>query len=318
MMRPPLPALLIVAPLLAACSSDDDQLLQGYVEGIYVNIAAETGGRLIERPVRAGQRVSPGDLLFSLDDADQLEAVAAAEARLAQARAELANLKTGKREEEVAVIAADLARERTAFNHAEDDYRRKLQLRQSGFAAQSILDDARTRRDTAEASAEAIERQLLVARLPARPEQVEAAERNVAAFVATLSRARIRLDRRTMVSPVAALVEDTLFEVGELVGSGRTVVSLLPDDNRMIRFFVPQAELAGTGPGQTVGVGCDGCAEGMTAIIEFVATEAEFTPPIIFSQDTREKLVFLVEARPTDGALKLKVGQPVDVTIMSE
>jgi HlyD family secretion protein len=314
MTRNVLLGLIAIAPLLAGCGGDETYSHQGYVAGTYVNVAAEGRGRLVERPVRSGDWIEPGDLLFALDVDDQTEAVAVAEARLAQARAQLANLKTGLRDEEISVIAADLEQARTTFANAENDYRRKLTLRESGISPQSVVDDAKARRDGADSALMAVERRLQVARLPARPEEVQAAELNVEALQASLKRTQIQLAKRTILAPVAALVEDTFYEIGELVGSGKTVVSLLPDQNRLIRFFIPEPELASLDVGQTIKIACDGCSDGMTARIVFVATEAEFTPPIIFSQKTRHKLVFLVEARPDGEAMRLKVGQPIDVS----
>jgi HlyD family secretion protein len=132
---------------LAGCFWQAEPALQGYIEGTYVYVAAEAGGRLAERPVNAGQRVAEGGLLFSLDDSDQVEAVAGAEARLAQARAQLANLMTGKRPEEIAVLEAELARVRSTFTNLDEEYRRAAQLRQSGIVAQSVVDAAKTARD---------------------------------------------------------------------------------------------------------------------------------------------------------------------------
>ena len=305
----------LAAAALAGCSGKTDEHLTGYVEGPFVNLAAETGGRLTTRPVRAGGRVAAGDLMFMLDDVDQREALSAMEARLAQAQAELANLTTGQRAEEISVLAAELESARTNFTHAEDDLRRKLTLRERGIVADAAVDDARAVRDAAAAAAEAAERRLMVARLPARPEVVAAAENNVAAMQADVARARHALALRTVHAPVDAYVENTYFEVGELVAAGRTVATLLPDGARKIRFFVPEPYLAGLGIGETVGLGCDGCADGLAAEVSFVASEAEFTPPVIFSQEARDKLVFLVEAAPLGAAADLKVGQPVDVTL---
>ncbi len=305
----------LLALALAGCMGGGDKPLQGYVEGTYVYLSAESGGRVVARPAQAGARVNQGDVIFALDDADQKEAVAGAEARLAQAKAQLANLKTGKRDEEIAVLASTLSAARTALTSATDDYNRKLVLQQKGVVSQSVVDDAKARRDSAQAQADAAERQLLVAKLPARPEEIDAAERNVAAQDAALAQAKIQLDRRMIRAPEAALVEETFYEPGELVAAGQPVVSLLPDANRKVRFFVPERRLASVVPGKQIGVGCDGCPEGLMAEVEFVATAAEFTPPIIYSTDSREKLVFRVDARPLGDTTALKVGQPLDIRL---
>lgn len=309
-------ALAVLSALaLAGCSNSGGQTFQGYVEGTYVYIAPDAGGRLIARPAVAGARVAAGAALFSLDSADQKAAVTGAEARLAQAKAELANLQTGERPEEVAVLAANLSSARATFQNAEDNYRRQLQLRQNGNVAQSVVDTAQTTMTTASAQVDAAERQLEVARLPARSDQIDAAERNVTALAADLDQAKTALTRRTLSAPAAGYVEETYYEPGELVAAGQPVVSLLPDTNRKVRFFVPENTLAKVNIGSPVSVSCDGCPTGMTAKVEFVSSSAEFAPPIIYSKDSRDKLVFRVDARPQGNASALKVGQPLDVTI---
>jgi HlyD family secretion protein len=272
-LTPLLPVLLV----LAACS-DTAAPLQGYVEGTYVYVSAEDGGRVVERHATAGARVAAGDVLFTLDDANQKQAVAGAEARLAEARAQLANLRTGQREEEISVLAANLASAQTTLHNADDDYHRKLLLLDKGVVSQSVVDTAR---DTAQAQADAAERTLEVARLPARPEEITAAEKNVTAEEASAAQAKIALERREIKAPATGLVEETFYEPGELVAAGQPVVSLLPDANRKVRFFLPERQLASVSPGKEIGIGCDGCATGLRATVDFVATAAEFTPPII-------------------------------------
>jgi HlyD family secretion protein len=83
-----------------------------------------------------------------------------------------------------------------------------------------------------------------------------------------------------------------------------------------LRFFVPQAALSRIAPGDTVQVACDGCPSGMTAQVRFISTQAEFTPPVIYSNESRSKLVFMVEAQPQgEGAARLRPGQPIDVRL---
>jgi HlyD family secretion protein len=305
----------LAAPLVLAGCMGSDAPLQGYVDGTYVYVSAESGGRVVERAATAGTRVKAGDVLFTLDDADQTQQVAGAKARLAQAEAQLANLQTGARPEEIAVLASNLSAARAALSQASDDYNRKLVLLQKAVVAQSVVDDAKAKVDTTQAQADAAERQLLVAKLPARQEEIDAAQKNVAAMQADVGQANTALDRRQIKAPADGLVEETFYEPGELVTAGQPVVSLLPDANRKVRFFVPERLLSSVAPGKSVSVGCDGCAGGMTAEVTFVATEAEFTPPIIYSKESRDKLVFRVDAKPVGDTASLKVGQPLDIRL---
>jgi len=307
-------ALAALAPLLAACGQSSSTV-QGYVEGTYVYVSAEAGGKVMTRPATGGATVKAGDVLFTLDDADQKQAVAGAEARLAQANAQLQDMQTGQRSPEIAVLQANLDAARTTLANANDDYARQQSLLQRGVVAQSVVDDAKAKRDAAQAAADAAEQQLAVGQLPARTDQIQAAQNNVAALQSDLDQAKIALVRRTVKAPADGLVEETYFEPGEMVAASQPVVSLLPDANRKVRFFVPERQLASVKVGSEVGVSCDGCAAGLKADVEFVASQAEFTPPILYSKDSRDKLVFRVDARPEGDADALKVGQPLNVTL---
>jgi HlyD family secretion protein len=132
---------------------------------------------------------------------------------------------------------------------------------------------------------------------------------------ARLNSARTRLDRRRVLSPVAGTVQEVYFRVGEMVAAGRPIVSLLPPDNTRVRFFVPQAVLPRLRIGDRIAVRCDGCPGLLYARINFISAQAEFTPPVIYSQEERSRLVFRVEATPEDAAA-FRVGQPVTIKLL--
>jgi HlyD family secretion protein len=143
------------------------------------------------------------------------------------------------------------------------------------------------------------------------------AEASLRQAKANLEWSQTRLARRNAYSPGEATVEQIYYRPGETVPAGRPVVALLPPANLKLRFFAPQAALPEIKYGQTVGVSCDGCEKGLTAKVSFIARSAEFTPPVIYSQEERAKLVFLIEARP-EHPDKFRVGQPVTVTLPRE
>ncbi|HEX3341179.1 MAG TPA: efflux RND transporter periplasmic adaptor subunit [Pseudolabrys sp.] len=143
------------------------------------------------------------------------------------------------------------------------------------------------------------------------------AEASLRQAKANLEWSQTRLARRNAYSPGEATVEQIYYRPGETVPAGRPVVALLPPANLKLRFFAPQAVLPEIKYGQTVGVSCDGCEKGLTAKVSFIARSAEFTPPVIYSQEERAKLVFLIEARP-EHPEKFRVGQPVTVTLPRE
>jgi HlyD family secretion protein len=142
----------------------------------------------------------------------------------------------------------------------------------------------------------------------------EEAEAVLRTAEARLNSARTKLDRRRINSPVSGTVQEVYFRQGELVQPGRPIVSLLPPGNIRVRFFVPQAELPKVKLGERIAVRCDGCAGDLAARINFISAQAEFTPPVIFSQEERARLVFRVEATPERPA-DLRVGQPVSVAL---
>jgi len=131
---------------------------------------------------------------------------------------------------------------------------------------------------------------------------------------AKLSSAQTRLTRRKVLSPVDGLIQTVYFRPGETVPPSRAIVSILPPGNVKVRFFVPEPMLARIAIDDPIRFGCDGCPADMTGKISFISRYAEFTPPVIYSQQERHKLVYLVEAMPANPTA-LRVGQPVDVTV---
>ena len=287
----------------------------GSVEGDYVRLAPIETARIVSMAGRRGGRHAAGDVLAVLEEDDVVIAERDAAARLDQARADLANLKLGKRAEEIAVQEATLASAKAQALDAEKVLNRKRDLFDRGFAAQSDLDQATTARDVATARVTEIAANLAVMKLPARADEITAAESRVAQAQAALDQARWRRDQRRLRAPAAGQIADVIRHPGDVAGPAAPALLLLPDGAVKLRFFVPQAAIATLALGQEVGVACDGCAAGLTARVSYIANEPEFTPPVIYSNEARQKLVYLVEARPDGAATTLKPGQIVDVTL---
>jgi HlyD family secretion protein len=143
---------------------------------------------------------------------------------------------------------------------------------------------------------------------------VEEAEAALRTAQARLNSSQTRLTRRKMFSPVEGSVEQIYYRVGEMVPAGRPVVALLPPGNLKVRFFVSETRLPEIKLGNMVNIHCDGCGDNLVARISFISRSSEFTPPVIYSLEERNKLVFMIEARPTEPE-RLRVGQPVSVTL---
>jgi HlyD family secretion protein len=278
-----------------------------------VQIAPEVAGRIVELTAKEGDQVKAGQPVFRLDDADAAAAVAQARAEVARAEAELRNRQEGQRPPELQVIEAQIAEADASLQSAQKNFERQMELFRRRVSSEAQLDRAREALEVAKARVETVRRQKQVAALPARTAEIEAAELAVKSAQARLSQAETRLATYRVIAPAAGLVDDVYYQPGEVVTPGAIVMSLLPPDRRKVIFFVPEPARAGLRVGSAVSVSCDGCPAGLSAQLTRLASEAEYTPPVIFSRETRDKLVFRAEARLESGAPPLPLGQPVDV-----
>lgn len=289
--------------------------LQGYVEGDYLRIGSPVAGTLVRLDVDKGDFVVRGAPLFWLDQATELAARDQAAAQLAQAEADLANLRKGSRPEELAVIAAQRDRAEASLVLSQAQLRRQEELARTRVASPQQLDEARAAVGRDRAAVAEFTAQYRTALLGARADEIAAAQALVDQRAAELARTEQRLRDMVPPAPKDARVEDVYYRPGEYVPAGSPVVSLLPPDQVKLVFFVPEPRLGAVAMGQTVSFRCDACPPGQRARIVFLASRAEFTPPVIYSVGSRDKLVYRAEARPLDDPLRLHPGQPVDVAL---
>lgn len=307
-------SLAVVGALLPGC--DDAIRVYGYVEGEYVAMAPLDSARIEAVEVRRGDRVAPGAVVARMETDDAVIAVRDAEARLAQASSDLADLKRGRRPEEIDVIAATLASARAQQIDAEKALERRRDLFSRRVASQADLDQATTARDVAAARVRELEANLEVAKLPARDDVLRSAEARVSQAGASLASAKWRLEQRTLTARSAGRVADLVRRPGEVAGPQAPVVSFLPDGAVKLKLWVPERAFSRLALGGELAVACDGCEPGLKARVTYVSPDPEFTPPVIYSVETRAKLVHLVEARPEGASLdRLRPGQLVDVTL---
>jgi HlyD family secretion protein len=307
-------AIPLVSSLFAACAAPPP-LAVGYVEGEFVLLAPIEVAEVETVLVRRGDRVTPGTPVATLESGDALIAVAQAEAALAQAGAELANLQLGKRQEEVDVLEAAIVSAEAQAAEAKRVEARLTGLLERGIATKADYDRAATAVQTADAEVGQAKANLSVARLPARPEEIKAAEHQVKQAQATLDQAKWRLGKRDIQAPSAGRVDDIIRTPGDVAGPTAPVISMLPDGAVKLKVYIPEAAFSSVQIGSVLKVRCDGCPDGLTAKVSYVSPDPEFTPPVIYSLETRQKLVYLVEARPEDGETKLQPGQIVDVDL---
>ncbi|MGQ0533949.1 MAG: HlyD family secretion protein [Caulobacteraceae bacterium] len=262
--------------LAAACGRESSSVLQGYGEADYIYLASQDAGVVGELFVREGDAVEAGARVFRLDPERLSYGAQSAEAQRAAA-------------------AAAVRTAQAEATLAQRNYARGAQLAAQGFYPRARLDADRAARDVANA-------------------RLAQARRQAAAAGAETGLAEERLSDLAGTAPAAGTIEQIFHRQGEVVGAGQPIVALLPPQNMKVRFFAPQAMLAQLRVGTRVLVRCDGCDAPVEATVSFVAREPQFTPPVIYSLDQREKLVFLVEARFA-GPTPIRPGMPVDVRL---
>ncbi len=307
-------AALAIYSSLSGCSRPAPNRVQGYVEGEFVYVASPFAGSLETLHVQRGMQVKAGDQLFVLDSSPEKAAREEAQRRLSQARANLEDAKKGKRPTEIESLEAQLRQARDALIFSEKELARQEELLPRKATAAQDVDRGRSTRDQDRQRVAQVEADLKTARLGARTDQIAAAEANVQAMQAALSRAEWDLSQKRQSSPRTGLVFDTLYREGEWVAAGRPVVALLPPENIKVRAFVPETWIGKIHAGDSVRVFVDGLIEPFIGKVSFISPQAEYTPPVIYSRESRGKLVFMIETifDPARAA-RLHPGQPVDV-----
>jgi HlyD family secretion protein len=303
------------AALLAGCGAAPSHSVQGYVEGEYVYVSSPEAGTLTALSVQRGAHVNAGDPLFVLQNIPQKAARDQAAEQLAQGRATLEDLKKGRRPPEIASIQAQLDQARAALELSVEELARQEKLAAiPGGSAQQDLDRARSGHSQDKQRVAQLEADLKTAELGSREDQIAASEASVRAMQAGLVRTEFDLSQTAQAAPAAGLVFDTLYRQGEWVAAGRPVVALLPPENVKVRAFVEETRVGTIHPGDPVSVSIDGVAQPVPGKISFISPQAEYTPPVIYSEESRSKLVFMVEAVfDKTNAANLHPGQPVDV-----
>lgn len=265
-----------LALLTAACGERADGAMQGYGEADYIYLASQDAGVVGQVLVREGERVEAGARVFSLDPERLSYGAESAEAQRAAA---LAAVNTAQADATL----------------AQRNYARAVELFERGFYSRARLDADRAQRDAANA-------------------RLAQARREATAAGAQTQLAEERVNDLAGVAPVAGTIEQIFHRQGEVVSAGQPIVALLPPENMKVRFFAPEDLLSQLSVGARVLVSCDGCAEPIAATVSFIAREPQFTPPVIYSLDQREKLVYLIEARLAAPG-PVRPGMPVDVRL---
>ncbi|MGH7027789.1 HlyD family secretion protein [Brevundimonas sp.] len=295
----------LLAWALLSRRQDRPPVFTGYVVTRNLYMSAPVAGAIDSLSVVRGQRVEAGAALFRIDPTSLDARADQAAAQVDQGQAQLAADAAALNKARAALAAAQVEVTRTTSDLARFI---AAEREKAGSVAGQQIDQARAAAISAQRQRDAAQTDVTAAAA-----RITASRAGVQGSRAGVVDARRQVSQLAPVAPVAARVEDVMYQAGEWVAANAPVVSLIPDDQIKVRFYLPEAMVNAYPPGTMVAVGCDGCAPGMTARVDYVAGRPEYTPPIIYSLATRDKLVFLVEAAPSTPR-GLRPGQPVDVT----
>jgi len=306
---------MLLAPVFffSGCSSDET-VVQGYIEGDLIYQSSSQSGTLQTLAIHRGQAVKTGDLLFTLDPYPESLQFEQAQAELASAEATLHDMELGLRPDEIKEIEADIASTKAAINYYQKEVKRYQSLSQLNYAPKSAYDEKYYQYHQNKAQLERLQASLDLGHLgnreyviAAQKETIQATEKNVASMQWNLS-------QKTVLSAGEGMIVDTYYKPGEWVNAGQAVTSLQTPENVYAIFFVGEVELAQLHIGDTVTVKRDNDQKALPATISYISSEAEYTPPVIYSESMRKKLVYEIRASFNKNvALEFHPGQPVDV-----
>lgn len=305
---------ILLTLLLLGCGNGNERSYQGYVEGENIYLASPYSGILEQLAVKRGQSVTQGQLLFKLDPSPQSLTIKQYQSDLQQAKDVLQDLKNPRRTQEIAAIEAQIEQVNAQLQLAQIRVGRNQKLYEKQAVDKDRLDEAIALYEQQKQLKAQYESNLALARLGSRDEQIKAQEAQVKAVAARLSEAEWQLAQKTLYAPAAGLIFDTFYREGEFVANQQAVLALITPENVHIEFFVPVEELAHVRTGDAILFTCMGCEKNYPATISYISPEAEYAPPLIYSRENQDKLVFRIQAAMTSFN-QFKPGQPVTVIL---
>mgnify|MGYP006193571269 CR=1 FL=1 len=290
--------------------------LPGYVEADITAVASPVAGTLQQMQIKEGQLVKAGDLLYVLESAQEEAKLAEAQAVKAQASAQSRNLSKGARAAEIESLRAKVRYAEAQLEQAKTQLRRSEQLRNGGFVSDIQTLQERTQVQLAKAQVEDANAALRTAQQAAREDERAAAEAGVERAAAGVAQVEWLLKQKRVAAPVAGVVQELYVRQGEFAQPGATTMTILHSDTLRVRFFVPNDLRPHYLPGATVKVSISGCDTPLEATVTRVSARPEYTQPMMFSHELRDRLSFLTEARlAASSTCTAPPGTPVGVLV---
>ncbi|BCE03158.1 HlyD family secretion protein [Marinicellulosiphila megalodicopiae] len=304
-----------VIVLLQGCQSNEkDSVLIGYIEADYRYVNSQQAGLIVKQNVKAGDVVSEGDVVFELDKTLINLQIKEVQARINQAQALVKDSQQGLRDDEIDSLKAQLNESQTIVDLKQKELTRTQNLLKQGLISKSIGDVASSEFETAQARVNTIQAKIRAANLPARDGVTQSALANQSAIEQQLAQLNWQLSQRDIVAHFSGKIFDVYYEKGEHIFARQPLIAIVPNNELSVKFFVEEPLLSQMKLGKKVFVHADGIAKPIEASISYIATKAQFTPPVIYSKDSREKMVFKLEAIISSPDMSLPLGLPVDVT----
>lgn len=309
------------ALFLAGChrstnAKNGELVLSGNIEAVDAQLSFKNPGRVAQRFVAEGDRITAGQVIAKLDDTEQRQELALRRAELAVAEAALADLEAGSRPQEIASAEAAVRSAEAERDRAQLEFKRQQELLKDAAIAKREFDTAEAQLKTANARvAEAAERLKLVREGP-RAQAVQQAKARVEQARAGVALAETIVANATLTSPLSGVVLSHNIEAGEFVAPGTPVVTVADTIHVWVRAYIDQTELTRIRHGQHVSVRADGLSNhNFDGVIGFIASEAEFTPKTVQTPKERVKLVYRIKVDVENSNDELKPGMPADVVI---
>jgi HlyD family secretion protein len=286
----------------------------GRIEGVEIDVAARTPGRLKEILVNEGELVRAGQVVARMDT-DVLDAQhRQAEAQLHQARSAVAAAQSAlaQRGSDKAAAQATVAQREAELNAAKTQLARATALAEKGFVSTQALDDGKTRVQSTQAAVRAARAQVTAAEaaIASARSQVAGAQAAEKAAQANLERIQADIDDTALKSPRDGRVQYRIAQAGEVVAAGGRVLSLIDLSDVYMTFFVPTAAAGRIALGDEARLVLDAAPQYVIpARISFVASEAQFTPKTVETASEREKLMFRVRAQIAPDLLRKHISR---------
>ena len=312
---------LFISFLLISCSFSHTKTiyLQGYIDARYIYISRPVSGYLQHLSVYRGNDVTAGQLLAELDPSPEIEQLGEAQKELESAKQELLDRIKGTRETILLAIMAKERQNQANLLLAKQDLDRKKYLYERNIIAKAAYYEAVAKYESTRQEVEESKANYAEAIQGSRENKILEQKATVDAQQANVDRLKWYVSQKKIYAPVNAHVFDTYYEEGEFIPSGQLILSLLSPKEIRVVFFLPEKDLHATHLGTSITLTCDGCVGKTKAKVNYISTQAEYTPPVIYSRETREKLVYRIEAiMPEDAAKFFHHGQPVTVKLQEK